>query len=353
MNFQNNRYTIRPIQKEDDEGIREIFEATEFDGSISVKYLRNPSPFDSFQADGDDTNLLVITDNQANKIITIGGGIIRYEYVHGEIKKCAYMTSMKVHPDYLKKVRFISNAFQLFYEQSKDCDYFYTTILKDNHMAISMFEKGHRNMPKYNYIGNYITYCFRGVNSTKKNPLLEKNKMDGFDDLVKNYFRKLSFTPVNTDLKGFGQKDFYCIRDKGEIIACCFVGNQQFTKQYQMCNYKGIYKLASLIPTQMMGYPRFPKSGSLLHFGVVSYLYVKDCDVKLCKKFIKMIARQVEYSILIWGGFEKNPLCHGMDAIRAVHYESRFYLVQWENTLETQELEDWNNESIGIEAALL
>ena len=349
MNFQNNRYTIRPIQKEDNDGIREIFEATEFDGSISVKYLRNPHPFESFQVDGEDTNLLVITDNQANKIITIGGGIIRYEYVLGEIKKCAYMTSMKVHPDYLKKVRFISNAFQLFYEQSKDCDYFYTTILKDNHMAISMFEKGHKNMPKYHYIGNYITYCFRGDKSKKRRRLLEKNQFNGFEKLMETYFKNLSFTPVNPNLKGFGEKDFYCLRDGEEIIACCFVGNQQATKQYQMCNYKGIYKLASLIPTQLIGYPKFPKSGSLLHFGVISYFYVKDCDAKLCKKFLDMLSGEVDFPILIWGGFERNPLCQAMNGMKAIHYESRFYLVNWDN----QEVGDWSKVNIGVEAALL
>lgn len=63
MNFQNNHYTLKFADGSDNSGIRDIFESSTFSGGISVQYLRNPKPYESFQADGDDAKILVIIDN--------------------------------------------------------------------------------------------------------------------------------------------------------------------------------------------------------------------------------------------------------------------------------------------------
>lgn len=343
MNFQNNRYTLRFADSSDNDGIREIFENASFSGGISVQYLRSPCPYDSFSADGDSNHIMVIIDNDRRRTAAVGGAVVRYEYINGTKEKCAYLTGLKVHQDYRKRLSFIAKAYGFLHESISDCRYCYTTILDGNAEAISLLEKKHRNMPEYRYIGHYTTYCFHGGKQLLQ---LEKNNLDGFDSLMDKHFSAQSLVPCNYGYAGFGAADFYCIRENGEIKACCFAGNQQAYKQYKMCSYSGIYKALSHLPTKLLGYPEFPKPDRIINHGVISYLYVKDNDTKLCKDFLRSVAHETDFSLLIWGGFENNPLCKALDSMKAIHYGSRLYSVVWDDTPKI-------NGIIGMEAALL
>ncbi len=344
MNFQNDRYTLRLANSSDNDGIREVYESGKFNGGISVQYLRNPTPYESFSADAEFNYIMVIIDHwNHGKVAAIGGAVVRREYINGEIKKCAYLTGLKVHPDYQKKISFIPKAYEFMHENILDCEYCYTTILDDNTLAISMLEKKRKNMPEYRYIGHYTTYCFHGG---KKILPVEKNNTEGFDTLLETYFSKQSLTPVDYKCKGFGTTDFFCIREQGEIIACCFIGNQQAYKQYKMCSYQGIYKLLSKLPIRLLGYPAFPKSDQIIHHGVVSYLYIKDNDKKLCSNFLRSVAAETNFSLFIWGGMDNHPLCAAMNGMKTIPYGSRLYSVEWDKRQEIAGV-------IGMEVALL
>ncbi len=343
MNFQNDRYTLRFAESADNEGMRRIFESGGFDGNLSVQYLRNPAPFESFSADGEENRIMVIIDNSSGEVVAVGGAVVREEYLNGVPEKCAYLTGLKIRPDYRGKIAFIAKAYQFLREGISQCKFRYTTILDDNKAAVSLLEKRRKNMPEYRYLGHYNTYCFHGG---KKLLPLEKDNFDGFEELMRGYFRGLSLTPVNFNLKGFGRKTFWSYRENGEIAACCFIGSQSETKQYKMCSYGGVYKLLSKVPTKLLGYPEFPKAGSVINHGAVSYLYVKDNDRRLCERFLRSAAAETDFSLLIWGGFENNQLCAALDKMKTVRYGSRLYSVEWEKTEEISGV-------IGVEAALL
>lgn len=343
MNFQNNRYTLRYADASDNEGIKEIFESGSFQGDFNIHFLRNPFPFESFAEDGDEARILVIIDNDNQRYVAVGGAVVREEYVNGKAEKCAYLTGLKIHPDYQKKIFFLPQAYQLMGDGLKDCAYIYTTILDSNDGVVKMLEKKRKNMPEYRYLGHYTTYCFHGG---KKKLKLEIDNTKGFDVLMEKYFSKQSFVPCNSEYKGYGEKTFYSIRKNGEIIACCFVGNQQRSKQYKMCGYGGVYRWLSKIPTQWFGYPKFPKENSVINHGIISYLYVKDNDNKLCKNFLRTVAKISGYDLLLWGGFENNPLTNVLDSMKTIKYGSRLYSVIWEENVMVQGV-------IGVEVALL
>ena len=305
--------------------------------------MRNPKPYESFLADGEDARIVVILDNETKKTAAVGGAVIRREYLNGQEEKCAYLTGLKIHPDYRKTLVFLPKAYEFLHEAISDCRCCYTTILDDNLPAIAMLEKKRKNMPEYRYLGHYTTYCFHGG---KKLLDIEKDCLEGFEQLMKTHFATQSLIPVNCHYEGFGEQTFYCVREKGEIIACCFVGNQQGHKQYKMNSYGGIYKVLSKLPTRLLGYPEFPKADTIINHGVISYLYIKDCDEKLCRRFLRTVAAQAGFSLLIWGGFENNPLCAALDRMRTIHYGSRLYSVLWDERPTLSGV-------IGVEVALL
>ncbi len=343
MNFQNDKYTLKFADASDNAGIREVFESGSFRGNLDIRFLRNPCPYESFLADGDDAKILIIIDNEAKRTIAVGGAVIRREYLNGKPEKCAYLTGLKIHPDYQRKIAFIKQAYKLLGEAIADCRCCYTTILDSNTPTIAMFEKKHKNMPAYQYLGHYTTYCFHGG---KRILQLERDNLNGFDELVHTYFSSYNLTPADYHYKGFGSQTFYCVREAGKIRACCFVGDQQAYKQYEMCSYGGIYKVLSKLPTKLFGYPEFPQSGSQIRHGVISSLYVRDYDKRLCRDFLRSVAAETDFGLLLWGGFENHPLCSALDEMKTIRYGSRLYEVIFDGALEL-------SGPIGMEAALL
>ena len=336
MNFQNDRYTLRLAVPSDDAGIAAIFDAGHFDGGIAVQFLR-PSPLSSFAADGDETRILVIHDNEQSRTAAVGGAVIRTEYLHATPQKTAYLTGLKIHPDYQKQIFFIAKAYQFLEEQLSGCACCYTTILDGNAPVIRMLEKKRRNMPEYRFLGHYTTYCFHGGRRflELKQANLSPVQPAAFD-----------LSPAGTDYPGFGKGRYYLYRQNEKILASCFLGDQTAFKQYRIAGYSGIYKLVSKLPTQLLGYPAFPHAGEVIRYGVVSRLFVMDHDPVICMQFLRTVAAESNFSMLLWGGFETHPLCPALDRMRTVRYGSRLYEVIWngEGTLSRQ---------IGMEAALL
>ncbi|MBR4201134.1 MAG: hypothetical protein IKQ91_07640 [Oscillospiraceae bacterium] len=342
MNFQNDRYTLRMAEQQDDAGIREIFESGSFPGGLSVQYLR-PSPLASFAADGEDVRMLIVHDNEQNRTAAVGGAVVRTEFVSGKPERCAYLTGLKIHADYQKQLYFIARAYQYLGEQLADCKCCYSTILDDNRSVIRMLEKKHKNMPEYRYLGRYTTFCFHGGRRFLR---LETGRTDGFPELMQDYFSQLDLTPVHPELAGFGEKHFYALRENGKIIACCFAGNQRALKQYRMNAYGGAYRLLPHLPTRLLGYPALPKAGSIIRHAVVSYLYIAQHDPKLCRKFLRSVAAAEDCDLLLWGGFENHPLLPAMQKMKAIHYGSRLYEVIWNGAPQI-------HGKIGMECALL
>ena len=254
MSFQSKqygKYLLRLARPDDNDGIRAIFESGSFAGGLNVQFLRGE-------------NILVAEDTEAQRLIAVGGAVVRTEYLSGAPSECAYLTGLKIHQDYRGRLSFISRAYGFMGEMVSDCAATYTTILDGNTVS------------------------------------------------------KKDLTPCRPDYRGFGRKDFYSVRGSdGEIAACCFIGDQSATKYYKMCSYGGVYRLASHLPTALFGYPAFPKEGERIISGVISYLYVRGKDASLCKSFLLSAARASGFPLLLWGGFDGDPLCEAVGRLSA------------------------------------
>lgn len=351
MNFQNNRYTLRFADSSDSEGIREIYESGSFPGNLEIRFLRNPDPFASLSSEGL-PKIMVVLDNQENRYVAVGGAVLREEYVSGQTVTNAYLTGLKIHPDYQKKISFIKESYKFLHDGMGNVAHSYTTILDDNKAVISMLEKKRKNMPAYKYLGHYETYCFN--NAASKLPIKCISEMDEFSgeiaQLVTDNNRKISFVPTDINLAGFGHKDFYYYEEqqrdgRSEITAYCYVCNQQADKQYELTHYGGIYKFLSHMPTKLMGYPAFPKEGSLINYATIAFLYVKENNPKLCRDFLRSVAKASGYDLFLWGCFENNPLAAAMEKMKTIHYGSRLYEVDW-SCYETDKVSANNTEDV-------
>lgn len=348
MLCQNNKIELRLAGPGDRDGIRRVFESGKFDGDFSIQFLRNPDPLTSMGHDGDRAVIILMEYVDTREIIAVAGCVIRREYVGAKIKRIGYLTGLKVLPEYQRKVYCITDGYQFIRDSTRaDVDLYYTTILSSNTGAVKLLEKKHRNMPTYHYLGDYTTYCIKagGVSRIRLTGISNEERENLYSAALPN----LDFAPADTNLYELKDENFYALRDStGQILACCAIYDQQIDKQYVISGYSRKYKLISKIPTQFFGYPRFPKAGNALNYASVVFLYVKDGNPVLGRRFIKAVAAHAKrYDLLLSGLFVNNPNRVLFEKVKHIKFNSRLYEVAWDEHRYTPV------NPIGLEVSLL
>ncbi len=330
MLCQNNRIELRLAVPEDRDGVRKVFESGKFEGDFSIQFLRNPDPLVSMGHDGDRAAVIVMEYVENREIIAVAACVIRREFVGSKVTRIGYLTGLKILPQYQKKVFCITDGYRFIRECTPDVDIYYTTILSSNAAAIKLLEKKHKNMPGYHYLGDYTTYCLKAGGMSRDR--LTALKPEERESLYSEELPKFDFTPAETGLYGLKDEDFCALRGAdGQILAACAIYDQQADKQYVISAYGGKYKLFSKIPTRLLGYPRFPKAGSTLNYASVTFLFVKDNDPELGRRFLKAVAAHAgRYDLLLLGLFENNPKREIFKKMKHVRFESRLYEVAWD-----------------------
>ena len=103
------------------------------------------------------------------------------------------------------------------------------------------------------------------------------------------------------------------------------------------------------MPTKLWGYPPLPKKNAPANYACVSTLYVKNDDPNLARYFIEKVAEYSrQYDFLMLGLFESHPLKTIFKQIKHLKYQSRLYLVSWDN-----KQYNLNHRPINLEVSLL
>ncbi len=343
MHDRTNKLTLRPALPQDNDGIRSILSHSGTGGSIDVQQLRGESPLTSYIADGDDVRLITADDAEIGRLAAVGGVIMRTEYLGGIPSRCAYLPRLRIHKAYQSTFRQTAEMYALLGAQLSDCACCYTAVPESDARLIGILEQQHRSLPAHRYLGKYTVYCFRG--DKKLLPL--QSRRDGFDTLMHLYYSQYALTPCKPDYAGFGKRRFFGYRRNGELLACCFVSDQQQTKSYKIRAYHGACDKLTKLPVQLTGYPQIPSAGSEIRHGVVSYLYVRDNDPALCRRFLRSVAAVSGFPLLIWGGYASHPLSSAVRHMRSFRFGFRLYEVLWDGAAPAI------NGKIGLEAALI
>lgn len=328
------QFELRLATEKDAEQILKIYECGEFKGKISVLYTRRPNPYLSLLEEGDQVIMPVIYDLETDVICAVGCCVVRRAFIQGEIKNVAYLTGLKILPEYRKRVPYIAKVYQFLYEQTKEIvDFYYTTILLENVNVQKMLEKKRKNMPTYNFKGNYTVYCFK---TGKKRRISSKYKLECGNkqqalEFYKKYAKQWELFNADFNLDPYPQGAIYTLIDsEGEILAACIIQNQQAHKQYIVTGYQGLYNYLELLPMGWLGYPNFPKTGEVVNYASYYMLCIKDGDIEIADYFISKIAElETRYDILMLGLFETHPYVDVIKKVRHIKYQSRFYTVYW------------------------
>lgn len=333
MNGQSKNWELALAGPEDSAGMQKVFDDGDFKGGISVKFSRAPDPYMSFLKDGEQIIMPIAKDTSSGEIFGVGGCVIRQGYVNGSLRNTGYLTGMKLLRSHQKQFNCIIPAYKLIGEQTeKYAPFYYTTILNSNEAAIKLLEKRRKNMPRYNYLGEYTAYCFgTGGRATGNGYTFSHGHTDSLAAFYREYLPEYNLSPKDEWLYGLKSDDFYYLQSRsGKVLAACALWNQQSYKRYIISGYSGIYKLLSRLPTGWMGYPKMPKAGMSANYASIAAFVVPEENHGIAEMFVRLVLSEAKgYEFVMLGMFESHPLVDIVRRMRHIPYKSRLYAVDY------------------------
>lgn len=327
------KYRIELAGPSDGAALAAIYNSDDgFGGEIAVKFTREPNPFASLRADGDDVVVPVVREIDTGRLIGMGACVVRRAWVNGKQVKVGYLTGLKALPEFRRGVPLIPQVYAFLRSHTGDVACYYTTILTENTLARRLLERKRVGMPTYRPVAEYQTYCFRS-----RGPLLTRSHLTGgsLAELLelRSPGEDLANLAAAGPPPGVGDADVRVLREHdGSPLAWCAVIDHRATKQYVITSYGGRYERLARLPVHWAGYPRLPRPGVPADYLSIAALGSRDDDPALIGRLLRAVGGQNRSrDFLMLGLPEGHPYAAALDGLRTINYSSQLYTVHFDD----------------------
>jgi ribosomal protein S18 acetylase RimI-like enzyme len=332
----------------DDADLRRLLRSNPMPGRFALTLEREPSFFRASTIEGDTHQVITGRDRETGTLVGLGTRAVRDASVNGAVERVAYLSQLRVHPEYRGLVSWLKQGFQ-FLRQLHDQDdarHTFTTIIADNRLARTILEKDRRFKPNYRRCGELVTLLLpvwrRRSLVSPPGVSIRAGRTEHLHDIaacLQRNHRRRQFAPHWTadDLahpertRNLRPEDFLLAMSGPEIVGCAALWNQQSFKQTVVHGYDrgfSLFRRAMNIGARVTGWPRFPAVGEPLSHAYVSHLAIDDDRPEICCALIQAaLNRSVAsgYVYLVLGLHGCNPLLPSV--------KSRFYSIDLRSIL--------------------
>lgn len=319
--------TFSLAEQSDDAGIRALLRNNPVRGRISISLEREPNYF----ADADTAGQLkqTIVAREAGRIVCVGACTALNRFVNGAARRVGYLGGLRLDDSCAGRFDILRRGYEFFRELQEDepADFYFTSIASDNERARRFLQRGFKGMPKYEFVGEFVTL----VVSTRRSPM----KLD----CVSNDAGPSQFAPC-WNVEDFGFQ---------EIATGAGVWDQRAYKQTVVSGYETpIRRMRWVINlfNGLIGAPKLPRIGEQLSmaFGV-------GASGRNVGALVRE-TRRIGVEMLVVGFDARDPV---LDIIRKKfrcrEYRNRIYVVRWPGIGACAD--DLDGRLLGPEVALL
>jgi hypothetical protein len=337
----------------DDTEIRRLLRANPMAGSISVSLEREPDYFADANLLGEAKQTIVAREN--GRIVCVGSCTIRQRFINGKPRRVGYLGGLRLDQSHIGRFDILRRGYEFFRElqTAAPAELYFTSIASDNERARYFLERGLRGMPRYEFIGEFITLLLPtgGRPSCRTEPSLDRFSLNDLATRLNTHNSHFQFAPVWTggeliSLENLGLRasDFHVFHEDGSMSAGAALWNQQQFKQTVIRGYRqplAFLRPAYNLSARLFGQPRLPAIGAGLSNAFVSHLFGNEQQSdKLIQLIYELRSSASQRAIeLITLGFAANDphlevVCR---QFRHRKYRSRIYTVCWPNIGESSD----------------
>ena len=338
-----------------DENLKRILRENTPEGSIRIRYEREPSFRGGCQVEGTDLELAYAKDVDAEKLIGICVRATKACYINQEKAEMGYLSSLRIDKSYrntfalIKFYRYLKTV-----HQASSCKWDIMMITAGNHQAEQLFLSRRAGLPGAYSLGRFFTFSLglkQAKNKVHSDPsirTLREDELDKWFDFLnrvgprqRELFPEYQKSHLNTEnglLKGIKPENIYVAIENDRIIGTVSVWDQNPFKQYYIDGYSrgiGLFRGVYNAYARLTGRPVLPRVGQPLKSVFLSTICIEedreDVFEKLLKRARSDLAFENRFHSLMTGFHERDPLVSVVKKLPHVRYESEAWLVSWED----------------------
>lgn len=331
--------------RSDDSAIRHLLRANPMAGSISVSLEREPDYFADAHSPGENKQTIIARKN--GRVVCVGNCTIRQRFINGEPRRVGYLGGLRLDVSHAGRFDMVRRGYEFFQElqSAAPADFYFTSIASDNQRARNFLERGLRGMPRYEFIGEFVTILLP-TGGKLPGEIESQSRAFSLTDIaaeLNKHNASFQLAPVWTadelaglEILGLRAGNFHIIRQDHSVVLGAALWDQRAFKQTVIRGYR--QPLAFLRPAYnssacLFGRPKLPAVGSGLSNAFVSHLFGKegpsDTLVQLISE-LRSIATHRAIELLTLGFAANDPrlevVCR---RFRHRKYRSRIYIVRW------------------------
>jgi hypothetical protein len=330
---------------DDDADIRRLLRENPMPGVISLSLEREPSYFADARLPGETKQTIIA--RAGGRVVCTGSCTIRQRFVNGLPRRVGYLGGLRLDAGCGGRFDILRRGYEFFHELQTvaPADFYFTSIATDNHRARTLLERGLPGLPRYEFIGEFVTVLLStaGRRTVSSQSAMPASSAEQIIARLNENNCQYQFAPCWSEDEfsalqtlGLQLDDFHSFRDGTHVLASAALWDQRPFKQTVIRGYgpslARIRPLSNLV-ARFTGGIRLPAIGETLANAFVTHLAGASERPDVLKKLLANLcgaAAQRGIGLLTLGFAANDPrLALVRRHFRGREYRSRLYVVRW------------------------
>ncbi len=235
-----------------DAACRIILRENSMGENIGLSFRREPSFFPAEKISSEWSQLVVLEDDEVQKIVGFGVRSGRLYWYRGKKIELGYISQLRLLPEY-RGGRILFDGYKKFkelHEGDRKVPFYLTTILSDNATTRSLLESGRAGLPTYQPIAQLSSYFFLAHKAKKGCGDVHEVSVE---EVLFSYNNHVSTSYLATcygdDTHSWlSLVDYEAVSIEGDTFSAkAILVNFSRVKQIVVTNYSGTYKAITLV----------------------------------------------------------------------------------------------------------
>jgi hypothetical protein len=332
--------TLRLATDADDAVLRALLRTNGMPGWVEMAMVREPSFFAGRMFEEGEWAVIAEENGRSVGMYTVAARML---FVDGHPEQIRYLGGLRVATTDRHRIRHLRAGFasvRTLVPQNSAVAWWFTVIGSENVPARRLLEAGVPGLPKYEFLGDYVTLALPTARSRRRalwRPASERD-LDGLVAFYNVQAPRFALTPVldRTLVRGVGIESFYVIERAGRLQGVAALWNQRSFKQIVAVRYRE--PIGRLLPmynfyARLFRRVPLPPTGEALNHTFVAFLALSDELQEDAGQVVGDLLSYCRTPIASLGLHARNPLNDCLRAFRPVRYPARVYGVTFEDAV--------------------
>lgn len=348
------RYRFEVAGPADDADLRRVLAATPMAGNIAVAFHREPSYFAGARVEGRFHQVVACRETESGRIVGFGVRSASPRYVNGHPEWVGYLSTLRLLAGHRNR-GLVARGYAFFRRLHADgqARLYLTTIAEGNTTALTQLTSGRAGLPTYHDVGRFHTAAIPLTRRTSRRamaPGLEirparREDIGAVLAFLREQGPRRQFFPAYEE-EDFGgetgvfkdlKPDDMLLAFRGGRLVVLAGWDQHGFRQTVVHGYGGALRSARPAYNAwawLRGLPPLPPPGGAVHYLTAALPVIAGDDAAVFAALLtELRARSAggPHDYLMLGLHESDPLLPVVRACPAAWYDTRLFLVCWDD----------------------